>query len=203
MEVSGHLCERAVLCRYTRARPHSWPYLVTEGSASGQNLVVAWEWVAPTATAVAGVTGMFFTWLTGRQSRNHLEQMTRRAEETASRDRLTQERRDAYFAALRAAELTWRRTRYERQGEQDKVAEFDETWPRGKRIEMEIDAVIAVYTFGTPQARQLLERWREALGNGDEQRVHSAWDAMADLARRELGAQLTPFPDRPTAGRSS
>lgn len=38
---------------------------------------MAWEWVAPVATAVAsiavGVGGVFFTWLTGRQGREHAE----------------------------------------------------------------------------------------------------------------------------------
>lgn len=36
---------------------------------------MAWEWVAPVATAVAsiavGVGGVFFTWLTGKQGREH------------------------------------------------------------------------------------------------------------------------------------
>jgi len=151
---------------------------------------MAWEWVAPTATGVAAVTGMFFTWLTGQQSRNQVERMNRRAEETAARDRLAQERREAYFAALRAAEVNLRRRRYEQEGEQAKLTEIDQTWPKGKRVEMEMNAVIAVKTFGTPQARQLLGQWSEAMCDEDEQRIRATYDAMVDLARRELGAQL-------------
>ena len=58
---------------------------------------MAWEWVAPAATGLAAVTGVFFTWLTGRQGRSQVERMARRTEEAAARDRLAQERREAYF----------------------------------------------------------------------------------------------------------
>jgi hypothetical protein len=138
---------------------------------------------------------VFFTWLTGQQGRDQVERMTRRTEETRERDRLAQERREAYFAALRAAEVSLRRKRYERQGKHAKLAEIDQTWPKGKRVEMEMDAVIAVESFGTPQARHLLGQWRDAVADEDEQRMRATRDAMVDLVRRELGELGAQLPD--------
>ncbi|MEU7219587.1 hypothetical protein [Nocardia iowensis] len=34
---------------------------------------MAWERVGPTATGVAAVTGVFFTWLSGHQGRRQVE----------------------------------------------------------------------------------------------------------------------------------
>jgi hypothetical protein len=153
--------------------------------------MMAWEWVAPTATAVAAVSGVFFTWLTGRQGRDQVERMTHRAEETALRDRLVQDRREAYFAILRAGEVSLRRKRYEREGKTAKLAEIEKTWPKGERVRMEMDAVIAVETFGSPQARELLRQWAHAITDEDEQLVRAARNAMLELTRRELGAQLS------------
>lgn len=42
--------------------------------------VMAWEWVAPTATGIVGVAGVFFTWLSGAQGRAHAELMVERSE---------------------------------------------------------------------------------------------------------------------------
>ncbi|UJW28748.1 hypothetical protein L3Q67_26160 [Saccharothrix sp. AJ9571] len=151
---------------------------------------MAWEWVAPSATGLAAVTGVFFTWLTGRQGRSQVERMTRRTEEAAARDRLMQERREAYFAAMLVAELGLRRRRYEREGKAGKLAELDQTWPKAKRVQMEMDAVIGLETYGSPQARELLGRWSEAAADEDEAWIRAVRDAMVDLARQELGTHL-------------
>jgi hypothetical protein len=161
---------------------------------------MAWEWVAPAATGVAAVTGLFFTWLTAKQGRDQVERMARRAQETAVQDRLALERREAYFAALRTATLSLRRMRYERQGEAAKLAELDQLWPKGKRVEMEIDATIALETFGTPRARDLLQQWSDAADGKKEDTMRALRNAMIDLARDELGAQLpSNFGDPATA----
>lgn len=152
--------------------------------------MMAWEWVAPAATGLAAVTGVFFTWLTGRQGRSQVERMVRRTEEAAARDRLAQERREAYFTALFAAELDLRRKRYERKGKTGKLAELDQTWPKGKRVQMDVDAVIGLETYGSPQARELLGRWSEAVSDEDETRMRAVRDAVIDLARHELGTHL-------------
>ncbi|MGW0587446.1 hypothetical protein [Streptosporangium sp. NPDC002607] len=38
---------------------------------------MAWEWVAPVATAVSGVIGVGFTWYAGHQGRQHAEQVAK------------------------------------------------------------------------------------------------------------------------------
>ncbi len=151
---------------------------------------MAWEWVAPAATGLAAVTGMFFTWLTGRQGRNQVERMARRTEEAATRDRLMQERREAYIAALVAMELSLRRNRYEQEGKLGKLADLDRRWPKGKRVQMEMEAVIGLETYGSPQARELLGKWNETAADGDETRMRTVRSELVDLARRELGAHL-------------
>ncbi|MFK0244119.1 hypothetical protein ACIQUM_05435 [Amycolatopsis azurea] len=72
------------------------------------------------------MTGVFFTWLSGKQGRTQVERMARHTEEAATRGRLAQERRDAYLAALFVAELGLRRKRYEREDELDKLAELNQ-----------------------------------------------------------------------------
>lgn len=59
---------------------------------------------------------------------------------------------------------------------------------------MEMDAIIAVETFGSPQARQLLGQWSEAATDEDEQRMRSVHDAMVDLARHERGRSFPALP---------
>lgn len=56
-------------------------------------------------------------------------------------------------------------------------------------------AGIAVQAFGSSQARELLNRWRDALAVQDEERMRAAHDAMVDIARHELGTQLLQSPD--------
>ncbi|MGK8501880.1 hypothetical protein [Nocardia asiatica] len=113
--------------------------------------------------------------------------MAHRTEELAAQSRTMQERREAYFAALRAADLDLRRTRYKRL---DKLAEIDHTWPKGERARMAMDAQIAVETFGSPQARQLLGQWTAAVIDDEEPRMRAVYNALIELARHELGAQL-------------
>ncbi|MFI6484309.1 hypothetical protein ACIBH1_40760 [Nonomuraea sp. NPDC050663] len=42
---------------------------------------MAWEWVAPVATAVSGIVGIGFTWYAGHQGRQHVERV---ADKTAA-----------------------------------------------------------------------------------------------------------------------
>ncbi|MGZ3384770.1 MAG: hypothetical protein ACXVB5_07625 [Isosphaeraceae bacterium] len=73
---------------------------------------MAWEWVSPVATASAGVVaggiGVFFTWLTGKQSRDHAEETLREQlghERLQAREAREQERlATAYLELLRMAE---------------------------------------------------------------------------------------------------
>ncbi|MGW7542581.1 hypothetical protein ACWGKQ_15925 [Streptomyces sp. NPDC054770] len=144
---------------------------------------MAWDWTASAATGVAAVAGVFFTWLAGAQGRDQVERLARHTEETARKQQLVHERRDAYFALLRVGELNLRRRRYARRGMQ---AELEQTYATGVRVQMEMDAVIAVETYGSPEARRLLREWGDAVTRDDEQGMRAAYQAMNDLARQEL-----------------
>ncbi|MEV0714644.1 hypothetical protein [Asanoa sp. NPDC050611] len=148
---------------------------------------MAWEWVAPVATASAGAAGIFFTWLTGAQGRRQLERLSRRAEETARRERSIQERRDAYLAALMVCRLDMARARYERKGDDEKLAEVHRSFPKGERVRMSIEAQIAVETFGSAAARRATALWADAAGVGEE-RMRQVYEQLVALARAELGA---------------
>ncbi|ONF72164.1 hypothetical protein [Amycolatopsis keratiniphila] len=168
---------------------------LSKQATTGQNQGMAWEWVAPVTTGLTAVAGVFFTWLTGRQGRSQVERMAHRTEEAATRDRLALERREAYLTALLVAELGLRRKRYERERKLDKLAELDQTWPKGKRVQVEVDAVIGLEIYGSPQSRELLGRWNMAATDEDEARMRTIRDAMVALARKELGVNLL----KPTA----
>ena len=117
---------------------------------------VAWEWAAPTATAVAGATGIFFTWLTGAQARSQAERLGRRTEELAERSRVVKERRDAYLAVLRYSQIELRRAKYERQGEREKLGQVEQEWSKPKRVHLYTEAVIAVEAFGSEEMRKII-----------------------------------------------
>ncbi|WP_217179148.1 hypothetical protein [Streptomyces sp. AC495_CC817] len=132
---------------------------------------MAWEWVAPVATAASGAIGVVFTWLAGAQSRTHAERMVRESREAERQVRLTQERRDAYFAALRVVDLETRRVKYKNQGNEDKLRQVEEYWPKSKRIEMIADALNALHAFGSDEARRHAVAWGAALEEGDHQKM--------------------------------
>jgi hypothetical protein len=46
-----------------------------------------------------------------------------------------------------------RRMRYKREGKSTKLDEIEQTWPKGERVRMAMDAVIAVELFGSLRAR--------------------------------------------------
>jgi hypothetical protein len=114
---------------------------------------MAWEWVAPTAAALTGATGVFFTWLTGMQGRAQLDRQSRRTERSAERSRLLKEQRDAYLSVLYYAELEVRRARYEREGKPEKLREIIATWREASDTE---DRMSGFYQAFVEQARKEL-----------------------------------------------
>ncbi|TYB56827.1 hypothetical protein FXF51_42740 [Nonomuraea sp. PA05] len=60
---------------------------------------MAWEWVAPVATATSGIVGVAFTWLAGYQGRKHAEQV---AQQSAQNDlaKAREERRARAYADI-------------------------------------------------------------------------------------------------------
>jgi hypothetical protein len=150
---------------------------------------MAWEWVAPTATAVAGATGIFFTWLTGAQARSQAERLGRRAEELAERSRVVNERRDAYLAVLRYSQIELRRAKYERQGEREKLGQVEEEWSKPKRVHLYTEAVIAVEAFGSEEMRRIIAALREDEFGTPEDRMRAFYDRFVEQARREVGPE--------------
>ncbi len=150
---------------------------------------MAWEWVAPTATAVVGATGVFFTWFTGAQARSQAERLARRTEEAAERSRPIKEQRDAYLTALYYSQLDLRRAKYERKGKLDKLREVEAKWPKSERVRLYLEAFTAVEAFGSEEMRKIVSRWREAEMATNEERMRGFYDEFLEQARREIGPE--------------
>lgn len=69
-----------------------------------------WAWVGTVATVAVATVGLFFSWLTGKQSRDHAETLEKirlqQAERAAHDARIHGRRADAYLEALRLSEST-------------------------------------------------------------------------------------------------
>lgn len=151
---------------------------------------MAWEWVGPTGTAVVGLAGIFFTWWSGAQGRAHAERVVRLNQGGQDRARILQEKRDAYVAALTYGELESHRRRYERKGREDKLAKLEETFPKGERVRMSIEARAGLEAFGSDEVRHLVERWREAGSAGDDAELDKIYVQLRDHMRAELGGSI-------------
>lgn len=149
-------------------------------------------WVAQVAVATSGIVGIVFTWLVGFQSRKHSEVMAARSEEGAQIERLVREKREAYLALLRLIGLALRHERYRREGAVDQLRALEGIWPKGERVRMTIDSVVAVEVFGSAEAREIVEQWRqkedvEVARYMTEQELRVMYRQLVDLVRRELG----------------
>ena len=151
---------------------------------------MTWEWVAPAATVVTAVVGVFFTWLTGAQGRTHVERMARQAEITAVSGRSRSERREAYLAVLRMARLDLQRFLYKGSGAVDKLAALDETFPKGERVRLAMEAFVAVEAFGSTDANNLAGRLQESYLARDEETFRAVYVEFIDLVRVELGGWI-------------
>lgn len=171
---------------------HGWPgqqHAALIGRATARvrhTRLVAWEWVAPVATAVVGTAGAYFTWLAGERGRKHAERMLTQQQEADERASLTQPRRDAYMAALKYIELDRRRQRYKLEDEQDKLAQIEKRWPKDERVEMLMDAVIGVRTYGSTDAQRFADEWRQAIDEGNDDALAAAACKIQEQVRREL-----------------
>ena len=149
---------------------------------------MALEWAAPVATVCTAVAGVYFTWLTGAQGRRHLERMTQFAETAAMTERSRNERREAYLAVLRMARLDLQRFLYKREAADDKLAAINETWSKGERTRLAMEAFVAVEAFGSPEANAIAGRLQETYLARDEQLFRAAYDEFVELVREELGS---------------
>lgn len=128
---------------------------------------MAWEWVAPAATAATAVAlggaGIFFTWLTGKQGRDHAETITRDQldhERLLAREAREQQRlENAYLELLKMAERAgqWAQMVY---------PVFQSGQPPNTplpSLEVQADTEALVNAFGSPEVRELLKTWRSVL----------------------------------------
>ena len=150
---------------------------------------MAWEWVAPVAVSASGCVGVFFTWLTGSQSRKQLDKITERTDARTDRERSVIERRNAYLAVLRMARLDMQRMRYDERGEASKLEEVDRTWPKGERVRLVIEAKIGVEAFGSPAARALVDRAVDVYAAKSEEAYRAVYEQFLVIVRRELGTE--------------
>jgi len=123
---------------------------------------MAWEWVSPVATASAGVVaggiGVYFTWLTGKQGRDHAETITR--DQLAHERLLTREARvqqrleNAYVDLLRMAERAgqWAQMSYPIVGRPPEL-------PLPSLVE-QANTTALVRAFGSAEVLKRLETWR-------------------------------------------
>lgn len=63
---------------------------------------MAWEWVAPVATAAVGIVGVAATFFSGERARRAQVQIAEDARTNAREDKLRDERREAYMRMLTA-----------------------------------------------------------------------------------------------------
>jgi len=131
---------------------------------------MAWEWVAPVATATAGMTGVFFTWLSGRQGRRHAETVLinqlSNSRLLAIDTRQQQRLENAYTQTLKEAEQVghWAQLAYPQ-------AETNPPQPAIQFPEADKQAETAalVHAFGSAEVAQCLEEWRRIVVNMTKQ----------------------------------
>jgi hypothetical protein len=141
---------------------------------------MAWEWVSPVAAASGGVVGgglgAFFTWLTGKQSR---DQVVKTLEEQFGHDRLQareareQERlENAYLELVKMAARVgnWAQMVYP----------TVETAPLPKTplpsLEVQADTTALLAAFGSDKVRQLAETWEAVVRQMIDQADLAQWE---------------------------
>ena len=120
---------------------------------------MAWEWVAPVATATVGVAGIFGTWLTGRQGRDDAKAI---ASEKLSHERLLskeareqQRLENAYVDLLDMTERVgqWAQMAYPRSDTHQPVPDMPPP-------EEQAHTGALVKAFGSDEVRERMETWR-------------------------------------------
>ncbi|MCX5009207.1 hypothetical protein OHB05_42590 [Streptomyces sp. NBC_00638] len=147
---------------------------------------MAWDWVGTTAAGLFGVAGTAFTWLAGAQGRRHAERMLARTQQAERRARLWQERREAYFGALRVIDLDLRRERYKELGQLQKLQEVEGHWTKVRRVELTTEAATALWAFGSDTVRDLAARWITASDADNVAEMRQIALEFRAAVRREL-----------------
>jgi hypothetical protein len=151
---------------------------------------MAWEWVAPVATATVGVAGVFFTWLSGKQGRDHAEKL---AEDARKQQRLE----SAYVRMVAMSEQVghWAQMAYP-------LFDTNPPLPVPPLPELQEQAHVTalVKAFGSDEVLERMETWRtvvrKMLHTGRlielEDKGYSIRQAGEPTARQDFDLELRP-----------
>ncbi len=128
---------------------------------------MAWEWIG---TSIVGVAGIWGTWFTGKQSRDHTLATLRQQlghERLQAREAREQERLEsAYLELLKMAERVGQWAQF--------VYPVVQSGPLPDTplpsLESQADAAALVAAFGTPEVEEKSEAWQSVVG----QMIHQA-----------------------------
>jgi hypothetical protein len=160
---------------------------------------MAWEWVAPVATATAsiavGVGGVFFTWLTGWQGREQAETVLGQQlahERLLAREARDQERlENAYVDLLEMAETAGQWVQLVLPMLDTHPPQPDPPLPS---LEIQGHTQAVVKAFGTREVRELVENWeiivRKAISTVAVARMTASVPKDAAQARLTLERDL-------------
>lgn len=161
---------------------------------------MAWEWVAPLATAVTGSAGILFTWINGKQARDQVERMTDRRETRADYERVLDARQTAYLTALSRTRLSLKRRKYkqivasnqtkeERQIAAKKLDLLD-SHLGAERLQSSLEFKAQIEAYGSNDAREWLRKWDPAIDSEDVDRMWELYSELVTIARLELNIEL-------------
>ncbi|MEU7891766.1 hypothetical protein AB0B45_02750 [Nonomuraea sp. NPDC049152] len=160
---------------------------------------MAWEWVAPIATAVTGIAGTFFTWYSGKQGREHAEQVAKQSA-AASLTQLREARRAAAYIEVLTAVGNATAAAIHATMPPGFVDEDDEDDPPFPTIADQVELRAKVDLYGTQEVRRIFAEWRQNLhevmdSRGEAQvqlpaRYERMKDASAQLAE-QMNSEMT------------
>lgn len=127
---------------------------------------MTWDWVAPVATAIVGIAGTTFTWLTGKQGRDHTEHLTQQRldhEAEMAKDQRRQQRlADTYVDLLTFA--------YTMGAWANLVRPILDTDPPKELpvgippVDEQIRVEARAGAFASAEVRRLVKIWRDSVG---------------------------------------
>ncbi|MFC7279849.1 hypothetical protein ACFQS1_38325 [Paractinoplanes rhizophilus] len=151
---------------------------------------MAWEWIAPVTAGAAGTMGAFFTWLTGRQGRAQVAELSAAADRRTTHERIETQRRNAYLGILQLAQINEQREKYKRRGDTEKLAELTAQWPRNTRMSILIEHEALFELYGSPEARAILATWTDLPDPHDPACFAEFCREFLAVARHDLGLDL-------------
>jgi hypothetical protein len=159
---------------------------------------MAWDWLSAAVSGTVGVAGLYFGWLSGKQSRDHAERLSRHNDEHA---RLMAEQRDAHARTMEENRRLHEQRMGEEERRQQRLAEaYLEIMTTAIRIGQAlredggpvpvhddlVRATALAETFASRDALGLFEKWRDtvyrAIEADERFKANSAADEPAKAA---------------------